>query len=271
MKRLFALFLLHLVLIVHAKAILAEVDERTHLRIGIYERPLFRERDDQGFWHGLDIDIVKAVFERTPYTYEFIDLPWQRNLRLIQNGTIDIGLSAAPLEERKAYAYFSEAPFRLGHNALYVNREKMAFFEGIHHLADIKDTDIRLGIMRGVSYSDEFEKLAEEDWFKQHLITIDDRDRLPEMLMLDRIDAYLDSAYDGQRRLQLDPKAKAHIKRFRLITTHDEAVTYMMFSKRSVPILTVDKINQALNEFVASGGYQRLLSDYHLEDVEHSQ
>lgn len=246
----------------------ANTDDSVHLKIGLYERTLFREKNAQGEWHGLDVDIVKATMDNTSFTYEFIDLPWQRSLRFLENGTIDILLSAAPLEDRKAYAYFSSNPFRLGHNALYIDNQKKASFANVHSLADLQGTNLRLGVLRGASYSDGYENLLQQEWFRQHLVVIDDRDRLPDMLMLNRIDAYLESAYDGQRRILLDPKASERISRYQLVTTHEEATTYMMFSKKSVSPAVVNQIDAALAHIVENGTYARLLADYQLEDVE---
>ncbi|XOV80901.1 MAG: substrate-binding periplasmic protein [Aestuariibacter sp.] len=245
-------------------------DEQPILKIGVYERSFFHEKGPDGIWHGLDVDIVNGIFAKTQYTYEYVELPWKRTLLLMQSGDIDIALSAAPLPERKQYAIFSDTPFRLGHNALYVAKNNLTLFANINRLADIKNTNLRIGIMRGVSYSDEFEALKSEPWFQQHLITVDDPDRLPTMLLLRRVDGYLDSAYDGQRRVQSNPKAKSQISQYKLITSEEEATTYLMFSKHSMSEQAVQEINAAMRALVDSGEYQQLLAKYDLLDLQNN-
>ena len=76
--------------------------------IGVNQRDIYRMRSEEGIWTGLDIELIAAVFRRTPHTFKVIDMPWTRVLKSIETGSVDITLAAVVAPERENYAFFSQ-------------------------------------------------------------------------------------------------------------------------------------------------------------------
>lgn len=233
--------------------------------VGIHERTFYREKISANVWAGVDIDIVQAIFDQTDYHFEFVEYPWKRTLKMIEIGNVDIALSAARLPEREAFAFFTSVSFRQGHNVLFIDNKKQELFKGVGRLSDLKGLSYKLGVIRGISYSDEFERLVTEEWFSANLITLDEGARLPRMLLLGRIDGYLDSEYGGLYRINDDLEYKSRIKAHGYATTFQEAQTYLMFSKKSVTEAQVAVFDEALRKIKEDGQYARLLGKYGLK------
>lgn len=79
--------------------------------IGVNQRDIYRMKNEEGIWTGLDIELITAVFRRTPYTFKVVDMPWTRVLKSIESGSIDITLAAVVAPERENYAFFLNKSF----------------------------------------------------------------------------------------------------------------------------------------------------------------
>ncbi|BDX05804.1 substrate-binding periplasmic protein [Planctobacterium marinum] len=239
---------------------IAATDSKDVMFIGVHERINYREKSANGLWSGIDIMLLDAIFAHTPYRYELVELPWQRTLSSLQQGKVDMALSAALLPEREQYAWFTNEVFREGHNVLFSSKAKSPLFEHIESLSDIIDSDIRLGVVRGVSYSDEYDALKSDPRFTRHLIYLSETTPLADMLMHDRIDAFLDSEYGGLKMISQNPEYQAQVFPVQRVTSPQEAQTYLMFSKKTVSPEMTAKFDKAIKSLKADGSYQAILS-----------
>ncbi len=48
--------------------------------IGLNERDIYRFKNEEGEWAGKDIELIKAVFRRTPFKYQIVYKTWARVL-----------------------------------------------------------------------------------------------------------------------------------------------------------------------------------------------
>jgi len=65
-------------------------------------------KDEQGKMAGIDVELVKAIFEHAGYKLEFTEeVPWARHLLMLEKGKIDIATGTAKNAEREEYAYFT--------------------------------------------------------------------------------------------------------------------------------------------------------------------
>lgn len=238
------------------------------LKIGVYQRPFFMEMNEQGQWQGMDLELAKAIFDEAEVEYEILQFPWKRVLHLIKLGKVDVALSAAPLEYRKDFAHFSQYPFRHGHNALYIDVKHQNLFEQVNKLKDLRGLPIRLATVRSVSYSDEFELLVNKDWFKAINIVLDHPSRLIEMVKKQRVHAYLDSEFEGTAKL-IASNMQDTIKLHSYLMSDEEALTYLMFSKKSVSTQQLQTIDDAMARLYVRGEYQAILNSYKFGNKQH--
>lgn len=73
--------------------------------------PPFASVDPKGNWTGIDIDIIKQIFDDAGCAYEFVQLNVRRAHEFIRDGQIDILPAATFSKKRAEYSLFS-APYR---------------------------------------------------------------------------------------------------------------------------------------------------------------
>lgn len=102
--------------------------------------------------NGLAVDLVDTALRRAGYTTEFVEVPWARVLRGMEQGDYDVTVAAWYSEDRTRYALFSE-PY-------LVNRIRFMRRKGLPpiytSLADLRPFSI--AVVRGYSYSAEFDQ-----------------------------------------------------------------------------------------------------------------
>lgn len=261
MVRLSALLLLLILLVSHSvTAVEARKDE---LRVGVSMRPHFQFINENGDFSGIDVELAKAIFEHAGFNVTFVALPWKRIVYQIEYGELDVALSAADSDERKEFAYFSNEYLRLGHTVFFTLKENQSKFDHLQSLAQLKGSDIKVGAIRGVSYSFEFDELKTKDWFNKHLFLFDSYERLLDLLLIHRVDAYLGSEF-GQLSLINQRKLQDKVVPVFYLMSEYEAQTHIMYSKRSVPLDWVAQIDKSIREFRVSEDYKAILAKYQI-------
>lgn len=233
--------------------------------VGVHERTFYREKIGPQRWAGVDIALIKAIFDQTGFKYEFIEYPWKRSLKNLENGTIDLVLSAAKFPQREQYAWFTEEVFRPGHNVLFIAKNKSDKFASFDSLSKMLDSELKIGAVRGVSYSDEFEQLRGNPKFDANLVILEKSKRLPRMILNGRIDGYLESEFGGQFFINQDITLQEQIIMHSYVTTEQEAQTFLMFSKTSVTAKQVTEFDKAILEIKRNGTYDNVLMMYGLK------
>ncbi len=117
----------------------------------------------QGKLRGIDVDIATEVLKGAGFLPKFVKLPWSRQLKQIENGTLDIALSASISEDRKRYAVWTEA-YRLESVSLL----KLVSTPGTPaSLTSLLGGKALIGLIRGSEYGDEFETLQSDPRFQE--------------------------------------------------------------------------------------------------------
>lgn len=231
------------------------------LIVGVTLRPVFVTIDQQGNLEGLDIALAKAIFAEAGLSIRFEVYPWKRIVHLLENGDVDVALSASDSEQRRKFAYFSSEAFRLGHNLLFTRKEQIARFDPNESLRQLEGMPVRLGVQRGVSYSYEYDTLLSSAEFQRKLVVVDTPARLVELILMDRVDAFLGSERDLQTEIDKHGAHDQIVPSFYLMSDK-EASSHIMFSKASVPTQWVEKVNQAMRSLKASGRYDEIMKSY---------
>ncbi|MFC3095889.1 hypothetical protein DRW07_06735 [Alteromonas sediminis] len=230
--------------------------------IGINERPIYREKDADGFWHGKDIDLVKAIFSKTEHTYTLIAMPWTRVLKSLQSGEIDMTLAAAITPERQQYAYFSHKPYRYSDYTLFANKTRLELFGLVSSLEDLKNKPVLIGALRGAIYSSSYKELMSDPLFAEHIVYIDNDYSMVEFALKGRVDGYIDSNVESKQYFKQHPQHTDTFVPLLKISTKGEQGSYLMFSKKSVPSQRVGIFDSVLTELHDSGEYERIASQY---------
>lgn len=230
--------------------------------IGVNERDIYRYKDDRGNWAGKDIELIKAVFRRTPFAYNIIAMPWPRVLKDLKSGAVDMTLAAASSPERQTYALFSQQNFRFSHYMLFVHKNKLDLFQSVTELAQLSNKNVLIGALRGAIYSDEYHRLLQNKVFVKKLAYIGNDKNMPSFVLKGRVDAYIESEIEGKHYLLAKPSYSENIVPLFRITGDNEGASKLMFSKQSVSQTEVDAFDKALLALHESGEYQQISAKY---------
>ena len=195
---------------------------------------------------GLDIDVFKAIINQAGYQANYVELPWQRHLRYIKSGKVDIAFGASYTKERASYAYFTQA-YRQETVRLFTRKKATV---NLDKLSDIIHSQYIIGIEKGYYYGDKFEQLMQEPSFKKHIKAVLDIEENIDLLLKGKIDGLL-----------ADPNTvSAFVKKYRIeneLTEHAlpiyQTSIHIMLSKKTLSLEALQRFNQAITTLKING------------------
>ncbi len=158
-------------------------------------QPPYGVRLADGDRGGYYADVVKEALRRMGCETQFVDLPWARGLRELQEGSIDIVAGVLATPERAAYARFSR-PINLSPNLLFL-RHRALQGKRLSQLSDVMGTDWTIGVEASAAYSLDYIRLQSNPDFRKRLHFVPDRTRGWRMLAAGRIDGLIADEASG--------------------------------------------------------------------------
>jgi len=141
------------------QSVMIENPDRT-LKVGwhnLYPYQYSKDIHGHGILLGLDIKLIRAIAEEIDYDLVFTKCIWEKQLQMLKNGQLDMGLNAIKLPEREQDFWISD-PVRKETTVLYVNRDKQHpfSFKTANSLLDfVKKNNIKLGVTKGFRYTND--------------------------------------------------------------------------------------------------------------------
>ncbi len=230
--------------------------------IGINERDIYRYKNEQGEWAGKDIELIKAIFRRTPFEYRLVSMPWARVVKQLEVGAIDMTVAATAFPERKKFALFTKNNFRYSHHMLFASKNKLHLFDSVKELSDLANTDVIVAALRGAIFYESYPELLENQEFASKIVYISDDQNMSNFVLKGRADGYIDSETEGKHYLSSQPAYRENIIPLFRITSDDEAGSKIMFSKARITPEQVDIFDIALKDLHDSGEYEQISKLY---------
>lgn len=106
--------------------------------------------EDKGQVKGIDVDILKSVYEPLGYEVDFKIVTWDMSMKMMNANISDILPSISRNKERETKFDFTKA-YRLGNKYAFYSINKT-----IKSMSDLKN--LRVGVLDGYSYFDEFDQ-----------------------------------------------------------------------------------------------------------------
>ena len=116
--------------------------------------------DSQGNRSGLQINLVHTLLEGTDIRAEFVDIPWNRALKNLEFGELDLLLPLSRTPERETFTNFIGVAL-YEQNAIFVRRDGTV--QDFQTLNDLLLGDRSFGIRENFFYSKEFNNRLERD------------------------------------------------------------------------------------------------------------
>ena len=215
-----------------------------HLRVGWEEwYPLIYERDGQLI--GSEYVVLSTLAKQAHCQLEFIELPWIRALKSLQNGDIDLLYGASKTPEREAFAQFS-LPYRVEQMLLLTQRTdppQPAQLSLRRWLAspNANGNPRVLGVILGFYYGPRLDPIVHAPAAQAQRLQVRWDQQLLKLLKAKRIDGYLIEASIAPQLTRQNPQA---LQQHQLSEQNPEPM-HLMFA-RQVPIDIVQRFDAAI-------------------------
>ncbi len=210
---------------------------------------------------GVNIELIKEMARRAGFRLTFKEVPWNRGLHDMQEGFLDIAMSALKNSEREEFARFSSSWFKLEYNVMFVRKSEMEKWSHIRSLKDTIGTQFFFGGTRGSIFSDEHDALAKDPGFMAQIQEVNSVEQNMEKLMRGRINGFIADEIAGAYMLKKTGYDKEVGVLFPLYGP-EEAAAYLMFGRKSVAPEDVEKFDAALDSMKTDGTYDAILQQY---------
>lgn len=235
---LLVLILLSMVLLLHSKT----------YKIVWEQYPPY-EYEENNVIKGLDIEILRAIEKAENVKFEFVQVPWERALRMAQTGEADGIISLFKTEERQAFLHFPSEGLAFEKNVIFA---KNTYKGDIKTVADLKGKTI--GITSGYSYGKTFDDAT---GFTKDPST--DQETMFKKFVNNRYEMVISNELVGHYMLK-----SLNAKDYKILSyVADNQMLYIGISKKSVNSKEVlDLINRGLANLKKSGELAKIRAKY---------
>lgn len=204
---------------------------------------------------GIDLDIARDALQAAGYRVQFVKLPWARQMKMLESGTLDIAMSASKSPEREKFAAWS-IPYRPESAALIALQAHAA---KVGSLSELIPRKARIGLIRDSAYPGEYERLLEDPQFRALLEFSNINLQNLEKLRAGRIDYLID---DPATVLYLASHQAGAPVRIVLEIMHEDS--HFMLSKKTVArdANLLPRLNAALAAMKRNGATQKIFKSY---------
>jgi polar amino acid transport system substrate-binding protein len=206
---------------------------------------------------GMDLDIAQLILNRLNLECDISTQPWSRALLYMRQGERDMMMGCSQTDERKEYAWFT-IPYRAEIVSIVTKTGDSEKWP-INSLSEVKRYKLRIGMEKTGWYGDELESLKVDTTYSYKLFSNTDQSHQLNMLLRNRYDMII---YDKYALLstakQCGVRNEIEVHPYQLV----EDSVAIMFSKKNVDSLFVEKVNTVITELHNSGEIQRVIDSY---------
>lgn len=201
---------------------------------------------------GIDIDTLNLVLDSMGCKITYEEIPWERHLKEVENGKIDIAAGASKTPERARWGHFSNA-YSGEAVLLYTLKENQAKYKYKNERELVK-TGLKLGIVAGSYLGDEFDKMIAEKVLVRNVNLFEFRNekQLIDLLLTKRIDGFL---YGG-KQINFHTNIVMHPQKM------FEHEAYFMFSKKTTSADFMKEFNKHLEKLKQEGKVDEIARKY---------
>ena len=206
---------------------------------------------------GLDIDSFNAIMVEAKLNFTTAEIPWKTHLHFLKTGKMDVAMGASWTKERDEFAYFSH-PYRKEIVKLFVKKGNAKNIL-LQSLSDLVGSQYMLGVESGYYYGEDYEKLINTTAFHTNISEVIDLEQNVTLLLKGHLDGFL-----------VDPNTmQSFIKKYQMENEFEQhpiaiysANIFIMLSKKSTDIKTLDKINNAIVTLTDNGELKRISTSW---------
>ncbi len=199
-------------------------------------------------WQGLDADLIKALLDEINCSFEVKDLPWEKAIKMLRTGELDMMLNVSKNPTREEYFHFI-GPVNEEVVVVATTQDKPISLTSIE---DILLLDKPVAIQRGVYYGREVSFLLKQGKYQSNFVQVTKNKSKIELLKSGKVSGFLESRKNLLYSIETDPEFK-NVSYDPLIIYHN--YVYYAFSKKTVSNKLKEKLHLAHQRLVANKAF----------------
>lgn len=227
-------------------------------RVGWAPYEPFQISDEKGGATGLDVEIFEHIVADSGCSIaEYREAPWTRLLIEVEQGRVDVVLSASFTEERDAFGYYTES-----HRAVrYVGfvHTSQAIPQRVQTINEILSDDPIIGTYRNAYLPPFVAEEVEKAALANRVILADSYDKLFDLLTKDRLGVVISEVADITVNFD-KAESDDNIQGIEIEGSEDKV--HFLFSRKTTSPDTVARISAQVTEFVKTDDYRALFRKY---------
>lgn len=246
--------LVTLALLVVAQACFAQ----STLTVRVTDFPPQYYQDETGRWTGVDVEMARALVEEAGFSVRFVREPWERALKDLRSGEIDLMTTLAKTAEREAFVHYIGLE-RYSEMVLVVGKSHSDLvIEGMDDLVNTcQKAGRRWGIQGGIYYSDEFnQRIKTDEEFSDCFYRVARVELLFRMVEHGRLLGFFEDALSLRHAIQTKPRYR------RALVIHDYVLyrqpVYFGASK-NLDATILKELENAHARLEAEGRFQEIM------------
>jgi len=210
---------------------------------------------------GMDVELINAIASKIGINIEYRQGNWYQDQLDIQSGDADMTSGATYTLERNNYAYFSK-PYRLEEFSLFIIEplaKKLQFKNNDELMAQIRLFNLQLGIVRGTIYGDQkFTDFLFSEKNQDIIKIYQNNTELINGMVKKEIEGFISDKIVGSVNILSKPTDRKIIE----VPLNIKTPLHFMFSKKTVSLNLVEQFNFAIEDFLASSEYKKIIKTY---------
>lgn len=227
----------------------AEEHARTELSVAVDAWPPFRMLGEHTH-AGIDISLWQRLAAELQVELRFVQCPWVRCLKLMEEGLVDAMGGLAYRDERALYMDYVQRPYYRCSTVFYLQRgqgERVKVYDDLYAL--------HIGVVPGSAYFTPFD--TDPDL---HKIGVSNESQLIEMLGRKRLDAIVGTDCQADYQIAQSPYRGQFEKG--QYQPGNQVDLYLAVSKRSPYAQRLDELAGQLDRILDSGGVDAIAQRY---------
>lgn len=205
------------------------------------------EQDSDGRWHGLGVDVLRALAARAGDTVDFKLYPWPRAQAMVERGQAQILIGPYRSAERLKQFNFVDLPFYRDRLVFYARRAGNVGWNG--NLGELGHT--RIAAVRGWHYGPQFNRLRKE----LDISEVNQLENGAQMLLYGRVDLLATNERNSAGVLDTAQRQDLLVVACPVIAQLDG---YLAFARDLKSTAMRDRYNALFTAMVRSGELARL-------------
>lgn len=209
----------------------------------------FKEKDKV---QGIDLDTLSLVLTSMGCSVSFEEIPWERHLKEVESGKVDVASGASRTSEREKWGLFTKA-YSGEAVLLYTLKENQTKYK-FKNERELVKTGLKIGIVAASYLGEEFDKLIEEKLLVKNvnLFEFTNEKQLIDLLLTKRIDGFL---YGG-KQVNFHSDIVMHPQK---MFEHEAA---FLFSKKTTTPEFINVFNKHLQKLKQEGKVDEIARKY---------